>query len=1696
MGADGRIGNSGSIVSAADAALAGASVANSGTVSSQGKTKLAATEVTNSGLITSSDELNIRTQNLDNSQTLQAARFDIETGRLNNSGQMVQTGLQNLNIEAGKLNNSGLIGYAAGDRASGDGGKASPAVPAAPTTAAGAGSTQNQSQTAAAPLSLAQGRLNVSDSLTNSGNLTANDGIELSTHNSLANSGKLRLSNLNARGALLDNREGEIITRQAEITAQTLDNRQGSLTATETLTIRNRTTDNRRGTLQSGGGLAAAVQTLDNRNGRLTANRQADIKATAFFNQSGQIDTGRLKAEAARLDNSSGKIRSDEMTELKVSDGLDNPSGLISSAKDIRIHDGNQQTLSINNASGEILAGQHLDIQAKTLAAQGTPAANQNLSLKLKDSFTVEQDIRAGQGLSVSSEGDINNSYTLEGGRFVLLEARNINNTAAGVIQSGSDTRLTAQNLTNRGLINSNGLTLLEAGGTVLNIGTGRVYGDRVGIEAEKLVNREETADGETKAAAIAAREHLAVGAKEIANQESAKLSSEGSLNIGGSLDERHQAQGMAAKLDNNGAEIQSQGDMHIAADVLLNRNGNYRSSHREVPGSRKQVTEYLMENRGYNFNEDHGLTLYTEEDIHHRAGFSSLVLNNGQYHEDYTRTRYTQYDVETVVDSSNPGRILSGGNLTIASADATNDKSHILAAGSLDTPISPIKNLDDETAKSVTMKVGASRDWHYVYYDWKGKKKDKFESRAAPADTELVKTPDFRLNVFKTESYYQGGTAVASAAQAQIGGTAIQPSGSTPAPIKTLNTGTKLPTSGLYAVNPANPSYLVETDPAFANYKQWLGSGYMLNALNLDPSHMHKRLGDGYYEQKLVNEQIARLTGYRRLDGYTDDEEQFKALMEAGITFAREQRLTPGIALSPEQVARLTSDIVWPEEQTLTLIDGSTVTVLAPKVYLTPKAGDLNTHGGLISAGQIQWHSEDNLNNSGTIAGRKIVDLAATDITNSGLIQGGKVQLRGQDVNIEGGTVSADTLLAVEAGRIRVASTTVTGGDTRNGQTQIDRVAGLYVNNASDGLLSLKANESIDFVAATLRNEAAKGQTQIVSDGLTNIGTAKLESHGKQGGLRDKNHRHVTRTSEAGSSIGAAGDILISAQDSLNIRQGYIESNGSLTLSGGNVNISEGRKTLVLDESVYSQSRGVASKKTSLDQYRSRHDEAAGSTIGGKEVTVLAKQDLNVRGSNVVSDGLTVLTAGNNVNITAAQSTYHDTEFHQTKKSGLMGSGGIGFTIGSKKDAADSGSRTQVNHAATVGSLQGDTLISAGQNYRQTGSTVSSPEGNIGITAKQIDIEAAQEHYATDYQRTLEQKGLTVAVNIPVVQAAQNAVAAAKAIGNSTNGRVNAMAAANAAWSGYQSYQSLGSTAQALRSGNLQDTGISASLTYGKQRHEDSSRISGNRAAGSRINAGGKVRLAAAGGGEASNLNITGSDIAGKGGTGLTADNRITLQAAEQHHREQSDNRSSGRNAGIAVSYGQNGLAFGLTGGGNYGKGYGNGEDTTWRHSRIGDANSQTIIQSGGGTTLKGAQVKGKGIALEAQNLTIESLQDSAVYRSKQQNIHGSLTVGYGASANAGYNQSKINADHQSVNEQSGIFAGDDGFQANIKEHTGLKGGIITSSAKAETEGRNRFQTATLSHSDIENHSRYEGDGFGIGISGSVNNGKPAICV
>lgn len=242
-----------------------------------------------------------------------------------------------------------------------------------------------------------------------------------------------------------------------------------------------------------------------------------------------------------------------------------------------------------------------------------------------------------------------------------------------------------------------------------------------------------------------------------------------------------------------------------------------------------------------------------------------------------------------------------------------------------------------------------------------------------------------------------------------------------------------------------------------------------------------------------------------------------------------------------------------------------------------------------------------------------------------------------------------------------------------------------------------------------------------------------------------------------------------------------------------------------------------------------------------------------------------------------------------------------------------------------------------------------------------------------------------------------------------------------------------------------------------------------------------------ATGAGEQSNINIIGSDVLGQQGTTLIADNDINIKAFEQNSSEESGNKSSGWNAGVAISYGQSGFAFGVTAGGNLGKGSGNGEETSYLNSHVGSQESQTVINSGNAANIIGGQVQGKGIELTAKELNIESLQDKITYKAKQENISGQFTIGTGGgSASISASKSNIDANYASVNEQSGIYAGDDGYQINVTNNTDLKGAIITSTQKAEDAGKNTLSTGTLTASDIKNVSEY--DTKGIGLSGKMS--------
>ncbi|MCP5575784.1 hypothetical protein NL318_27670, partial [Klebsiella pneumoniae] len=90
---------------------------------------------------------------------------------------------------------------------------------------------------------------------------------------------------------------------------------------------------------------------------------------------------------------------------------------------------------------------------------------------------------------------------------------------------------------------------------------------------------------------------------------------------------------------------------------------------------------------------------------------------------------------------------------------------------------------------------------------------------------------------------------------------------------------------------------------------KQFMSSDYLLAGLGYNPDESAKRLGDGFYEQRLLQQAVVAATGQRFLAGQTSDEQMFKYLMDNAIASKQQLNLAVGVGLTSEQVAALTHD-------------------------------------------------------------------------------------------------------------------------------------------------------------------------------------------------------------------------------------------------------------------------------------------------------------------------------------------------------------------------------------------------------------------------------------------------------------------------------------------------------------------------------------------------------------------------------------------------------------------------------------------------------------------------------------------------------------------------------------------------------------------------------------------------------------------
>ena len=1547
-------------------------------------------------------------------------------------------------------------------------------------------------------------------------------------------------SDLTIQTQNLNNTQGDISAKTAAISSAAINNAQGVISSQD-LTLSGTNLNNKGGIVQSVNA-TLNLTTMDNQSegdkgSLVSATNRLVLNVTNVNNKNTKakqdtptqgIQTANLVINAEHIENQSGGIYAGKSANITVNQSLDNQQGEILSAGRVDIVNPDL-TLVVNNALGKIESVIGTTLQAKTLADEGSIRTKGDLGIELNDSFTLNKAFGVGNNLTFKTKGDFVNNSNLVVGNSASVEGSTIQNNANAEISS-INTRIQANKLDNFGLIDGD-TTVIKAN-DVNNIGTARIYGSHLAIQANNLNNLENT-DG--TAATIAARERLDLGVSNLVNRNHSLIMSLGNIYIGGQLNDNNQATGYANSIDNGSATIEALGSGWIKTNRLLNHDLHLRLGHKYTKNHFVTYSPFDSSATYYSNEGEKGEGYLDHVNNSRHNSNQYFRFNDGRkavaarnwLKQDYIRTTDTN-----TIEHQDPSKLLIGQSLHLEGGEYTNKHSRIvigdtlyLADKAIKEPVSTVSqgllklsNIDVD-GEIHRRDIGLKKDIkkEHRHHGSRGKKvwavyggDEQKIDRLLPVEPfkfglELLKIGEPVEStgiIVGDKSDFQGiSLAEKTPLNTDLNVHRVNLEAITSGvmknkdnlDIKTHLPDISLPQASLYKINPeVSGQFLVETDPRFTQKSKWLSSDYMFKQLRNDPQNMLKRLGDGFYEQRLVNEQINQLTGRRFLENYSSDYDQYKALMDNGAYYAQKMNLVPGVALTSSQMKELTSDMVWMVKREVTLKDGSKKEVLVPQVYVVGRNTDIDSRGAVISANDVIMNIKGDVQNSGVISGRNLTGLAANNIENlGGRLQGRELYLVAKNMlNNLGGELNATDHLVAQGKHINIESTTSETENTPDFyQKSLTQQASVKVGNDNKkGSASFIATENITVKGA---NVDVNGNVVFSAGKALNFGTVETENKEHYVPNAD-NYYKLDQKQEVGSQLNVTGNLDAVGKSAVEMRGVSVTSNGTMNvLSDGNINIQEARYKEQLSSASKSKSRGLTSSTTEVYRHKHDYDVAEASNLDADKIYLhSSKGNVTIQGSNVAAgNGLTV--KGKNIDIREAENRVYSDDFYSKKKSGMLGAG-IGVAFGTQKQTTESDQTKLYAQSSQVGSLKGNTTMIAEQSYAQTASTVKAIEGDVNILAQKAEIKAADNKYETNTKQTFQQKGVTISLSSPVISAIQGVAKSAEMIGKSKHARVNAMTAANSAYNVVQAGQALGELAGAASGAGQAaggSTGLKISITYGQQQSESRTHTVGNTAAKSQVNAGGKVNIIATGAGKASNIDVVGSDIWGKQGTTLIADNQVNIKAAEQTHQERSTNKSSGFNAGVAIDIGK-GVSAGLTVGGNYGKGYGNGDETTYVASHVGDIQSKTVIQAGGDANVIGSGIQGKRVELSAENLNIESLQNKASYDGKQMNVNGSITVGYGFSAEGGYSKSKINSNHASVNEQAGIYSGDEGYDVNVKNHTDLKGAIITSTQQAESSGLNQFSTGTLSHSDIENHSSYKGSSIGISAKGAAKGG------
>ncbi|MFC5742468.1 hemagglutinin repeat-containing protein [Dyella tabacisoli] len=735
-----------------------------------------------------------------------------------------------------------------------------------------------------------------------------------------------------------------------------------------------------------------------------------------------------------------------------------------------------------------------------------------------------------------------------------------------------------------------------------------------------------------------------------------------------------------------------------------------------------------------------------------------------------------------------------------------------------------------------------------------------------------------------------------------------------------------------------------------------------------------------------------------------------------------------------------------------------------------THTVSSINTGGNLlVAAGRdltsqgAQFKAGDQLALS---AGRDTTLNAVTDVqfkqTESAQGRHTVVQTTQRDESLRGSTLSGTNGVSVTAGR--------------------DLAATAVAINSDKGNVVLGAGRDL-ILNAGQENHDSSRDTVTKKSGF--LSSSKTTTH-------DVSHDEYV----IGSKL-SGNNVVLSAGHDLTAQAAQVTATRAVALSAGNdVNLTDAHDVHSEEHDKQTTSTSFFSTSSkrfgSVDpQKRSREDSrsltqttSVGTLLSGDTVTVAAGHDLSATAAQIAGTHDVTLAAGNTLNIKAGENTYTETQGSKSSHTGLMNNGGLSVLIGNRTLQTTSSVNDTSYTGSMVGSTDGKVTLSAGNNVHITGSDVISQTGTA-IVGKNVTIDAAVGTTDTRQTQKMSQGGINVGIGGALAEAAQGVYSSVRRGSEVKDDRLKALYAAQAAYQvsdGMKAYNGGGASA----SKNGGDGGINLQVGIGGSSASSQSTTHDETAYGSHIRSQGNVVIAATGG----DLNIIGSQVTGNN-VALAAKNDINLLSQAENHTLQSSNKNA--SGGIGLQIGTDGVGFYAQASMGKGKAHGNG--ATHAETVI-DAKDTLSIISGNDTTIQGAQAKGNTVLANiGGNLNLASEQDTNDYASQQWQAGAKVVIGYGGSASASYNQSKVTSNYKSVTDVSGISAGSGGYDIRVGGNTDLKGAVIASTADA---AKNILSTGSLTFSDIHNEAKYSASSVGVSASygGGGFNAMPSMSI